>query len=202
MKLCVGVRRKPAAAVHRHAVARRAEQIEQRNAEQPRLEVPQGTVHGGNRARADTGPPEVAHLPEHRGVSARDVEDIAPFDDLRQHARDHLPGSGIRISVAQAGATARRDLYQHERRRFPVEGAITLRRVRWDRVAGNRDLFDLGAVGGSARHFLCGRKFSTRSPTAPLMMPTVLASRSVDVAKFLACVNEMCGGRLGTSGSV
>ena len=56
-----------AASIHGHARVEAAQQVGQRDTEQPRLEVPQRDVHRGHRHRAERLLPEVAHRVLHRG---------------------------------------------------------------------------------------------------------------------------------------
>ena len=124
-----GVGGESAAAVDRHRVMSGVEQPEEREAEQLRLEVPEGRIHGGYRHRGDARASQVADGVHHRRPRGGDGEGIAPLDDAGELAGDQGGHRRVAVGVADPRLAAARGLDEHYRRRGPREGAVRLRGI-------------------------------------------------------------------------
>jgi hypothetical protein len=91
-----------AAAVHRYLIVHLAEQVHKGHTEQPRLEIPQRHIHGGDGITDRTGPGGVARRAHHRCPTARHTEHIAADDHGGEQFVDQF-GAGRR-PVGPAGA--------------------------------------------------------------------------------------------------
>src|SRR5947209_2173183 len=101
-ELSVAVRREAAAAVDRYGITPHAEEPAERLTEQARLEIPQGEIHRGDRARRDTGTPVVADGVHHRLPRLWYVERVGADDRRCEHLAHEHAGRGARVREAEA----------------------------------------------------------------------------------------------------
>ena len=114
-QLPVVVAGEPAAAVHRYRLAHRTEQPRQPYPQQPRLQVPQRDVDGGDGGRGHPGPAQVAHRAVHRVVHRRHVERRPSTCDRREHLVDQVTGHRSAVRPAEAGLPAGPRVHDHHR---------------------------------------------------------------------------------------
>jgi hypothetical protein len=138
--LAVVVAGETAAPVDGHADGGQAEQPGHRAAEQPRLEIPQGDVHGGYRSRGDPGPADVAYRMCHGFSGTRHVQRAAPGDRIRQYVGDDVLGGGGRVGPANAPGRPGSDGHNHHRGLVPGQCPVRFRSLGWDHIDRGRDL--------------------------------------------------------------
>ncbi len=138
--LAVVVAGETAAPVDGHAVAGLAEQPGQRAAEQPRLEIPQRDVHGGDRCRGDAGPADVAYCTCHRFRRTGHVQCAAPGDRARQHIGDDALRRRGRVGPADALGCPGPDGGDNYRGFVPGERPVRLGGIGRNYVNGGGDL--------------------------------------------------------------
>src|SRR6266540_1457344 len=143
-QLLVGQRGEAAAAVHRHLVPGRAEQLHQRDAEQPRLQVPQRRVHRRDGVRHDARPPEVPDRPDHRAPRPGDVGEVRTHDDVAELLLEDRRARPGPVRVPHARGADGRCLDQHHRGRVPRQRAVRLRFLQGEFVDGDLEPFDRG----------------------------------------------------------
>ena len=130
--VCVGA--EAAAAVDRDVLMRRAQQDDERHAEQARLQVPQGLIDRRRGAEADPRLSGVADLRGHAQPGGAHVHRVLALDHARELGRDHLGGGRVAVRVAEACLLTRVRLDDDDRRRVPLERPVRLRLVGRDRV--------------------------------------------------------------------
>ena len=118
------VRREPAAAVDRHALARHAQQLGHRPVEELPPQVPERDVDRRDRHRRDPVTAEVANLGTHRGPDRGVLERVAADDDVVQRIPNQQRGRRIGVRVTDAGSIRRLELHQHQGRCVPHERAV------------------------------------------------------------------------------
>jgi hypothetical protein len=101
------IRREAAAAIDRHRVSRRAENIDERPAEALCFQVPERGIYRGDGVRADPARAEIAHRREHPLPGLADRERIGAGQqrckDLVDQARRLRAGIGVAKAVRAAG---------------------------------------------------------------------------------------------------
>ncbi len=134
----------PAAAVDRHLPARGAEQVDERDVEELRLEVPQRDVQGRDRVGGDAGAAEVAAGPDEVEPAGPDLQRILPDEEVRELPADERRRRRGRVAQAQAGVVAGVDLHRHHAGGVPREGPVALGPVGGDAVG--RDVHPVDGV--------------------------------------------------------
>ena len=103
----VGEGGETAGAIDAARVAAAAEQVAERNVEQPGLQVPPGDVDRAEGLHEQTAGAEVAPGAVHRLPAGGDgVSDVAPVDDAGEMMVDHGGGGGGGVGPAQPGLAA------------------------------------------------------------------------------------------------
>src|SRR5207237_10571110 len=113
------VRGEAAAAVDECLVAGPSDEIDERQLEEPRFQIPEREVDGRQRAEPDPRPARVPERDSHRLPGLGDREGVAALDDLGQLLLDELPGGGRRVAIAEARLAGGAQLDDVDRRRVP-----------------------------------------------------------------------------------
>jgi hypothetical protein len=119
---------KAATAVYGHTCLHLSPKGNQRQIEQPRLQVPQRVIDSGDRHRTDPRPAQIADRGGHRIPARLDRQRIAADYQAGQPVVDQFGRCHIGVTEADAGSVIGPDLDQYQRRCLPGEDAVGFRR--------------------------------------------------------------------------